>query len=450
MSDTANPDEVFSVSRLNAAARELLEGGFPLIWVEGEISNFSRPSSGHIYFTLKDGAAQVRAAMFRNRNLLLRFKPESGLQVLLRARVTLYEARGDYQLIVEHMEEAGEGALRRAFETLRLKLAAEGLFDVVRKRALPAYPACIGVVTSPTGAALRDVVSVLRRRFPAMSVLIYPVMVQGDQAAPGIVAALDQANRDARCDVILLTRGGGSLEDLWAFNEESVARAIGHSDIPVVSAVGHETDFTIADFAADVRAPTPSAAAELISPDRSDLLRHVQRDGMRMTRALNARLDQFRQEVNWLRIRLGQRHPLSRLQQLQQRLDELESRLRQTQRARHQRLAQRTEILHARLNAMAPSNRLPLLIMRLSQATRGLHSVTSRQIEKAQGRLQSIVRTLETVSPLATLGRGYAILFDEQGRVISRSEQAPVASTVKARLAHGRLYCQVLTSEPES
>lgn len=450
MTDTAHPDEVFSVSRLNAAARELLEGGFPLIWVEGELSNLSRPASGHMYFTLKDGAAQVRAAMFRNRNLLLRFKPEAGMQILIRARVTLYEARGDYQLIVEHMEEAGEGALRRAFETLRLKLAAEGLFDVSRKRELPPYPVCIGLVTSPTGAALRDVLSVLRRRFPVLDVLIYPVMVQGEQAAPAIVRALEQANRDPRCDVLVLTRGGGSLEDLWAFNEESVARAIAHSGIPVVSAIGHETDVTIADFAADVRAPTPSAAAELISPDRNEVTLRLRREAGRLTHSMNRRLERFNQQLNWLNARLAPRHPLSRLQQLQLQLDDLEGRLRRALRLQQQRMAQRCDTLGSRLSAQSPAYQLPVLAMRLAQAERNLRNEMARRIEKTRARLQSAARTLEAVSPLATLGRGYAILFDAQGHVVRAAEQAPIASTVEAQLARGRLYCKVLASEPEA
>ena len=264
--------DVYTVARLNREVRGLLEAGLPSIWIEGELSNFSRPASGHWYFTLKDEAAQVRCVMFRQRNQAIRVAPQDGMQVLLRARVGLYEPRGDFQLIVDHLEEAGEGVLRRRFEALKLALAAEGLFDAARKRELPRLPRCIGVVTSPSGAALRDVLQVLQRRFPAIPVLIYPVPVQGASAAREIAETLALADRRAEVDVLLLVRGGGSLEDLWAFNDESLARAIDHLTLPLISGIGHEVDFTIADFIADVRAPTPSAAAELAVPDSMALL----------------------------------------------------------------------------------------------------------------------------------------------------------------------------------
>src|SRR5579871_6168918 len=283
MGDMASPTaeglfperKVISVSDLNRAARGLLEGGFPLLWVEGEISNLARPASGHLYFSLKDSQAQVRCALFRNRNLLLRFKPADGMHVLVRGRVSLYEPRGDYQFIAEHMEEAGHGALQRAFEELKQKLTAEGLFDAARKRPLPAAPRSIGVITSPSGAALRDILSVIRRRYPLARVVLYPVPVQGEGSGAKIAAMLRTASERADAEVLILARGGGSLEDLWAFNEENVARAIRASRIPVVSGVGHETDFTIADFAADLRAATPSAAAELIVPDGEALRRYL-------------------------------------------------------------------------------------------------------------------------------------------------------------------------------
>ena len=255
--------DIFSVSRLNREVRRLLEQGFARIWLEGELSNIARPSSGHLYFTLKDAGAQIRGAMFRNRSQSLRFNPDAGLQVLVRARVSLYEPRGDYQLIVEHMEEAGDGALRREFEELKNRLAEEGLFAAEAKQALPVLPECVGVITSPSGAAIRDVLSVLRRRFPAIPVLIYPVAVQGKAAAAGIAESIRRAATRGDCDVLILTRGGGSLEDLWPFNEEVVARAIFDCRLPVVSAIGHEIDFTISDIVADQRAPNPSAPAEL-------------------------------------------------------------------------------------------------------------------------------------------------------------------------------------------
>jgi len=264
--------DIYSVGRLNAEARGLLEGAFPLIWVQGELSNVSRPSSGHLYFTLKDANAQVRCAMFRGNNRFLKFRPADGAQVVVRASLSLYEARGDYQLIVQSMEEAGDGALQRAFEALKQKLAAEGLFEAAHKRALPTLPKRIGVITSPTGAAIRDILSVLKRRFPAIPVLIYPVAVQGQAAGAEIAAMIRRADMRRDCDVLIIARGGGSLEDLWAFNEEIVARAIFDCSIPTVSGVGHEVDFTIADFVADQRAPTPSVAAEMVSPDQHDWL----------------------------------------------------------------------------------------------------------------------------------------------------------------------------------
>ena len=278
--------QILTPSTLNSLARELIEATFPLIWVEGELSNVARPASGHVYFSLKDAGAQVRAAMFKPRSSFLRFRPADGIQVLVRCRVSLYEARGDFQLIVEHMEEAGEGALRRQFEQLKAKLAAEGLFDAARKRPLPALPRRIGILTSPTGAAVRDVLNVLARRLPMVEVDVIPVPVQGETAAAQIRAQLEAAGRAARHDVLLLTRGGGSLEDLWAFNDESLARAIAASPIPVVSAIGHEVDFSIADFVADLRAATPSAAAELLVPDRSELLRNLLRQQQRAVAAV--------------------------------------------------------------------------------------------------------------------------------------------------------------------
>ncbi|AOU97936.1 exodeoxyribonuclease VII large subunit [Acidihalobacter yilgarnensis] len=442
--------EILSVSELNAAARQLLEGAFALIWVEGELSNVSQPGSGHLYFTLKDGAGQIRGAMFRNRNQLLRFKPIAGSQVLVRGRVSLYEPRGDYQLIVEHMEEAGEGALRKAFDALRLKLSVEGLFDLSRKRPLPDYPVSVGIITSPTGAALRDILSVLQRRFPALPVVVYPVTVQGQEAAPSIVAALAQANRDPRCEVLIVTRGGGSLEDLWAFNEEIVARAIVASQIPVISAVGHETDITIADFAADVRAPTPSAAAELVSPDRVALSARLQQDIVRLRTAMRRRLNDTENQIHWLSGRLSQQHPLSRLQQRGQRLDELEGRLHQAQRRHLQELNARLAANHFRLQPQSPMKRLALYTMRLDRVRQSLQGATAARLAGTRERLAGLARTLEATSPLATLGRGYAILLDRHGQAIREPAQAPPGSEIEARLARGRLRCRILSDHEEA
>lgn len=391
--------EVYSPSALTRFVRDLLEDVLPLIWIEGEISNFSRPTSGHLYFTLKDSGAQVRCAMFKPRSTWLRFKPGDGMRVLARARVSLYEARGEFQLIVDSLEEAGEGALQRAFEQLKAKLAAEGLFDIDRKRPIPQMPRRIGVITSPSGAAIRDVLSVIARRFPLAEIEILPVPVQGKDAPPAIVAMLDAASAACRHDVLLLTRGGGSLEDLWAFNDEAVARAIRASAIPVVSAIGHEIDFTIADFAADLRAPTPSAAAELLVPDAAEIARGFAR---------------HRQRIEQL-LRRG-----------------LETR------------AQRLDHLLARINAQRPQMRLARADERLHMLHRRLADRARSGIERRASRLGELVRTLHAVSPLATLDRGYAILFERaSGGVVRSVTQATPGAQLRARVADGEIDLRV-------
>lgn len=436
--------DIFTVSRLNQAVRTLLEQGFSLIWLEGEISNLSRPASGHLYFSLKDPQAQVRCALFRNRALLRSARLENGLKVLVRARVSLYESRGDYQLLIEHIEEAGEGALRRSYDELRLRLQQEGLFDPVSKRSLPRFPRQVGIITSPTGAALRDVLSILRRRFPALNVLIYPVPVQGEQAGERIAQTLALASRRRDCDILLLVRGGGSLEDLWAFNEERVARAIHACTIPIVCGVGHETDVTIADFAADIRAPTPSAAAELVSPDRIEWLRKFTLLEERLNTAVRRRLTARGQDLNWLGQRLFRQHPKSRLQQLTQRLDELEQRLHHCmyQRLKHHHL--RCTGLTARLRTQRPDRRIQQLQERLSALSQRLQTTMVQRLKDGTYRLGSTSRALHAVSPLQTLGRGYGIIRSYPGKeVIRRAEQVQVGEQVEALLSQGRLLCQV-------
>lgn len=442
--------DVYTVSRLNREARELLETGLPLLWVEGELSNLARPSSGHLYFTLKDAAAQVRCAMFRNRSQLVRFRPADGMQVLARARVSLYEARGDYQLIVEHLEEAGDGALRRAFELLKQRLLAEGLFDAARKKPLPALPRRIGVVTSPTGAAIHDVLTTLGRRFPAIPVLIYPVPVQGRAAAPEIARTIRLASARAECDVLILCRGGGSLEDLWAFNEEIVARAIADCEIPIVTGIGHEVDITIADFAADLRAPTPTGAAEHVSPDRADWLRRLERLGERL--ALLARGDLARrgERLHWLARRLRQQHPGQRLRQRAQRLDELEQRLLrglQTGLA-HRRM--RLEHGLARLLGHAPLHRIERARTRCHQLALRLRQYLQRRLERHRDHITGLGRALDAVSPLATLDRGYAIVRRlPDGAVLRNARAVEPGDTIEARLAHGRVVCDVRETQDE-
>ncbi len=442
--------DVYTISRLNREVRALLEGAFPLLWVEGELSNLSRPGSGHLYFTLKDAQAQVRCAMFRARNRNLAFAPRDGMQVLVRARIGLYEARGDFQLLVEHMEEAGDGALRRAFEALKRRLAAEGLFDEARKRPLPALPRRIGVITSPTGAAIRDILSVLRRRFPSIPVLLYPVPVQGEGAAAEIAAALALASRRAECDVLLLARGGGSLEDLWAFNEEVVARAIRACDIPVVTGIGHEIDFTIADFAADRRAPTPSGAAELVSPDRSEWLARLEHQGARLLRAQRGALQHLRARLDGLVRGLAGRHPGRQVQQRTQRLDDLELRLRGAVRGELRGARGALAELAARLEHHFPLARVQRLSAQCGHLEHRLHATLRAGLGLRAQRLAALGRTLDTVSPLATLGRGYAIVRRlPDGTLLRDAAQVEAGAQVETRLARGRLLCRVEETRPE-
>ncbi len=444
--------DVYSVSRLSQEARKLLEGSFPLIWLEGELSNLARPSSGHLYFSLKDEKAQVRGAMFRNRNQYLRFNPEDGMQVLVRARVSLYEPRGDFQIIVEHMEEAGDGALRRAFEALKERLAAEGLFDETHKQDLPALPHCIGVLTSPTGAAIRDVLSVLRRRFPAIPVLIYPVPVQGREAPPRIASMIRQVSNRKDCDILIITRGGGSLEDLWAFNEEIVARAIHDCEIPVISGIGHEIDFTIADFVADRRAPTPSVAAELASPDQNEWLITLRSAASRLQALERRRREQATQRLDWLGKRLQQQHPGQRLRQQSQRLDDLEQRLKMALRGHMQKARARLAGLRSALPGYSPAHRIEQFGLQCEALHRRLATGMHAQIEAPAKRLAVASRALHAVSPLATLDRGYAIVKRHpDGPIIREAGDLSPGDEVEARLARGGIICTVIqTGECDS
>ena len=436
--------DVYTVSRLNQTARKLLESGLARIWLEGELSNIARPSSGHLYFTLKDSKAQIRGAMFRNRNQLLRFRPEEGMQVLVRAKVSLYEPRGDYQLIAETMQEAGDGVLQRAFDALKLKLELEGLFAAEGKLPVPAMPARIGVITSPSGAAIRDVLSVLERRFPAIPVLIYPVPVQGKDAGREIAAMIATACRRRDCDVLILTRGGGSLEDLWAFNEEIVARALHDCSLPVVSAVGHEVDFTIADFVADQRAPTPSAAAELVSPEQSEWLAQIQALQLRSTRHLQQQLLDARQRLTWLNQRLQFRHPGQYLRQQAQRLDELEQRSRLAIRSYFNKLQSLLHAVTGALKQTAPSVRISRSELQLQALTQRLRTIIRSELQARQRQLAVGCKSLHTISPLATLQRGYAIVTRQADqRVVHAATSVKPGEQVTARLAQGQLLCSV-------
>ncbi len=393
--DLSESSEIYTVSQLNREVSVLLEGSLPLLWVEGEVSNFAAPRSGHWYFSLKDATGQVRCAMFRPAARSLDFLPRDGMQVLVRARVTLYEARGDYQLIIDRIEEMGEGKLRRAFEALKNRLAAEGLFDAVHKKPLPVYPQTIGVITSPTGAAIRDILSVLARRYPCATVIIYPAMVQGEQAAATLVEALALANQRAECDILLLARGGGSLEDLWPFNEETVARAIFASHIPVISGVGHETDFTIADYVADLRAPTPSVAAEHATPNIEDLFSSLHQQQRRYVQWIHQYLSRLQQQLTWEKKHLLQCHPLRRLTEKIQQLDFYELALRRVMQMKISQYQTALQNFSARLMALDPRvlmRRGFSLVRRLTNAkiVRSVHDVALKekiQIELNDGTL---------------------------------------------------------------
>ena len=439
--------EVMTVTQLNRRAKQLLETHLPLLWVEGELSNVSIPSSGHWYFTLKDSDAQVRCAMFRNRTMTVRFKPQQGQHVLLRARVSLYEGRGDYQLIAEHMEEAGAGALQRKFDELKIKLANEGLFDPQFKKPLPPLPKHIGVITSPTGAAIHDILNVLERRFPSIPVTVIPVAVQGKESAPQIVKAIELANRaqlagEKIFDVLILGRGGGSLEDLWPFNEEIVARAIFASKLPIVSAVGHEVDFSIADFVADLRAPTPSAAAELITPDGEDWLDKFIGFEVLLEDAMTRKLQHLQQKINWLRSRL--RHPKQKLEQQAQRLDSLEMRLTNIIHVSITAYQHRLNSLILRQKPLHPEIKLTQLKHRFKLAQHNLLRAQKISFSQKQQKFNAAVRMLNTLSPLKTLDRGYALVTHGETQIpIINSQQVKPGDRIKAQLSKGEVVAVV-------
>ncbi|OUR73517.1 exodeoxyribonuclease VII large subunit [Methylophaga sp. 41_12_T18] len=457
--------DVYAVSRLVREARSVLEGSFTLTWVEGEISNLAMPGSGHIYFTLKDQAAQVRCAMFRTRNRQLRFTPENGMQVLLRVRVTLYEGRGEFQLVVEHMEEAGSGALQHAYEALKHRLGTEGLFDQAHKQALPVMPSSIGIVSSSTGAAVHDIISVLKRRFPAVNVVLYPVAVQGDNAAAQIHQAIITANERQECEVLIVGRGGGSLEDLWSFNDEALARAIFASEIPVISAVGHEVDFTIADFVADVRAPTPSAAAELAVPDSAEMLAKVQTISRRLTSLISQQINDEHRHVQHLFRRLPQ--PKTKITQQLDLVGRLEQQLKRSWLRRVENKQQKLDLLSARLTHPqakidTQKQKVTGLQTRLQQTIKQqLHAVQQQQqamqqlnkqltsgiqlvINKQKTKLSQHMRTLAAVSPLNTLERGYSITtLADSAQVVQNSDDVELGQTINVRLQQGQLMCEV-------
>ncbi len=442
---SSNPSTL-TVSQLNRLAKRLLEGHFDFLWIEGELSNLATPASGHWYFTLKDDQAQVRCAMFRNRNQRLRMRPTNGQLVRIRARVSLYEGRGEFQLIVEHLEDAGAGALQRAFEELKLKLQNEGLFDSHRKRALPAAPQHIAIVSSRSGAAVRDIITVFKRRFPAIRLSLFPVAVQGLDAPAQLLAALDAAFGVADLDAIIVGRGGGSAEDLAAFNDEQLARKISASPVPVVSAVGHEIDFTIADFVADKRAPTPSAAAEMLSPDQRDYALRLLSMEQNMARQLRRQLRLLDARLIGLRGRL--RHPGERLREQAQRLDDLELHLRRAFRLELQERRHHLGVLASRLKSQAPAD----LLRELGNATGQLASRANRalgvQLDRQRHALALLETRLKSISPEQTLERGYAIVLDSQGALVQDASQVQPGERLETRLKSGSLSSEVLETRP--
>ncbi|BDM63703.1 exodeoxyribonuclease 7 large subunit [Shewanella sp. NFH-SH190041] len=440
-------NNIYSVSKLNGEVRQLLEGNLSRIWLSGEISNFAAPGSGHWYLTLKDTQSQIRCAMFKGRNQAVTFRPTNGMQVLVRGNISVYEPRGDYQLLIDAMLPAGDGLLAQEFEALKMKLAAEGLFALETKRPLPDNIRRIGVITSPTGAAIRDVLHVLARRDPALEVIIYPSQVQGTAATDSLIQAITLANRRLEVDVLLLTRGGGSLEDLWCFNHESLAHAIYNSALPVVSAVGHEVDTTIADYVADLRAPTPSAGAELLSRDKAGRLQQLTALEGRLKHSWDHCQLKLQRRHTLLAHRLSQQDPVRTLEQLAQRFDEMQLKLSAAMARQLHQAANRQTALAARLTQQTPAHKLAMAQNRLEYLAAGLHQALDDKLKQARGDLGHCAHLLENVSPLATLSRGYSITTDDKGRVIDNSAELNNGDTLHTRLKQGSVISTVISTE---
>nr|WP_275661105.1 exodeoxyribonuclease VII large subunit [Vibrio harveyi] len=434
---------IFTVSRLNAEVRLLLENEMGIVWLVGEISNFSAPVSGHWYLTLKDSRAQVKCAMFRGNNRRVTFKPANGNQVLVKARLSLYEPRGDYQLIIESMQPEGDGRLQQEFEALKMKLAAEGLFAQTNKQPLPEHPKRVGVITSKTGAALYDILDVLKRRDPSLPVVVYPTMVQGEEAAIQIAQAIGRANSRDECDVLIVGRGGGPLEDLWCFNNEILARTIAASQIPIISAVGHEVDVTIADFVADMRAPTPSAAAELVSRDNSHKDQALVTRQHKLASAMRYYLAQQKQQSAQLMHRLERQHPSYQLQRQTQQLDELDMRLQRAMQRFITTRQQAVERKHHRLQLNSPVKRLAEQKSKLDRVEQKLMDAMDRKLLTMRHQLAIAAEKLDTVSPLATLKRGYSITQTEQGQVVTQAKDVKTGDVLVTRLSDGELRSTV-------
>lgn len=434
---------ILKVSDLNSEVASLLRSGFPLLWIEGEISNLSCPSSGHLYFSLKDSRAQVRCAIFRNKSMRLQIKPYNGLKVLARATVGLYEARGDFQLIIEHMEDAGMGQLQLAFEQLKKKLLTIGIFDDQHKQALPKHPKRIGIISSPTGAALHDVVKVLSRRSPHIPLLVYPSLVQGESASRELMTAINQANDDQSCDVLLLVRGGGSAEDLWAFNDENLAHVIFNSTIPIVSGIGHEVDFTIADFVSDQRAPTPSVAAEIASPNREEQIARITKLEQQLSSIVNNKINDQARKLSYLHKRLQQHAGFPLIQQYAQSIDHWETRLLSSLKVKIEQQKHRQQQLKQRLLNLSPIKMRQEQQTKLSKLKMRLEHSMNTSLLTAQNRLNKTMQLLDAVSPLATMQRGYSIVRNSKGVVIHAIKQVRKGQNINILLNEGELHCTI-------
>ena len=434
---------IYSVTQLNRNVKSLLEQNFFSIQVVGEISNLSRPSSGHLYFSLKDDRAQVRCALFRRQAQSLGFIPENGLQIQATANVSLYEARGDFQLIVNKMQETGDGALQRAYEQLKQKLAEQGFFASEHKKPLPLIPKGIGVITSSSGAAVQDILSVLARRFPAIPVIIYPVMVQGNEAKYAINQAIITANQRKDCDVLILARGGGSLEDLWAFNEEMVAKAIFKSRLPIISGIGHETDTTIADYVADLRTATPTAAAEHCTPDAQQWLGQFQAYEQHLSQLIHNKIQQYSRQLEWLAKNLNQQNPEKQLEIKSQRLDELELRLKVSLQNRLSQANSKLKAQQAQLWQYSPVHKVQQLNNQYINLNKRLTTSIQTRLHDYQQRFSYLSQTLNIVSPLATLHRGYTLSSDAQGTLVNSTKQLSVGQSINTRLKSGSFISQI-------
>jgi exodeoxyribonuclease VII large subunit len=442
--------QIWKVSELTERVRDLLEGTFGDVWVEGEVSNYHSAQSGHLYFTLKDARSQIRCVCFRDQARSLKFRPEDGLHVTVRGSLGVYEARGEYQIYVSYIEPVGLGALQLAFEQLKKKLEAEGLFDEARKKPLPVLPRCIGIVTSPTGAAVRDILRVLKRRFANVHVQIYPVKVQGEGAAAEIAAGVRYFNRAKFADVLIVARGGGSLEDLWAFNEETVARAISESAIPVITGIGHETDFTIADFVADLRAPTPSAAAEIVLRSRVEFERHIADDQRRIVQRMRYLISQWRHHVRDLETHRGFRQLEIVVRQRHQRVDDLSSSLAVVLRLRLATARQRLTRAGTRISSFDLRARAETLRRRIDQQRNALQAALDRRLIAKRHQYEKVKLQLDERDPLRLLERGYAVAYDASGKVLRSADQVNVGDEISVWLARGGLGATVRNKKPQS